>query len=68
MAVPPDYKGFAKWVMENGPWSGNDLDGGDVQEHAVKFGVVKEVKYDPAVHGESEFDCAPGDPWFVMTE
>jgi hypothetical protein len=64
----PDYKGFVKWVMTEGPWSGCDLDGGDVQEAAVKFGVAKEVKYDPKVHGPNDCDADAGDPWFVLAE
>jgi hypothetical protein len=47
---------------------GCDLDGGSVQEAAVKFGVVKEVKYDPAIHGEADYGEEPGDPWFVMVD
>lgn len=64
----PDYKGFARWAVQEGPWQGGHLDGGAVQEAAVRFGVIKEVKYDPAIHGENDCGVEPGDPWFVFTE
>lgn len=64
----PDFKGFARWCLQNGPWDGCDLDGCDVQDAALKFGIVEEVKYDPTVHGETECDVCPGDPWYVMVE
>ncbi len=64
----PDYKGFAKWCLVEGPWNGCDLDGGSLQESALKFGIVKQVKYDPKVHGHSDYDLEPGDPWYEMVE
>jgi len=64
----PDYKGFAKWCLTEGPWQGCDLDGGSVQDAAVKFGVAKQVKYDPKVHGPNDHDAEPGDPWFVLAD
>ena len=65
----PDYKGFAKWCLEEGPWQGCDLDGGDTQAAALKFGIIKQVSYNPKVHGETT-DCyvESGDPWFIMVE
>lgn len=69
MTIGPDYKGFAKWCLTEGPWSGCDLDGGSVQDAAVKFGVAKQVQYDPKVHGaETICNVEPGDPWFVMAD
>ncbi len=65
----PDYKGFAKWCLTEGPFQGCDLDGGCVQEAALKFGIIKQVEYDPKVHGEETIcDVEPGDPWFVLID
>jgi hypothetical protein len=62
--MEPDYKGFAMWCLNEGPFNGCDLDGGSVQDAAVKFGIIKEVKYDPKIHGETSI-AESGDPWFV---
>lgn len=31
---------FAKWVLQEGPFEGHDLDGCDVQEKAVALGLI----------------------------
>ena len=59
---------FVRWAIEDGPFEGCHLDGGDVQEKAVKFGILERTKYDPAVHGESDCGADPGDEWFVFSE
>ncbi|MEH2508725.1 hypothetical protein V1291_000079 [Nitrobacteraceae bacterium AZCC 1564] len=56
---------FIVWVMQEGPWSGGDLDGGSVQDKAESLGLLSKVKYDPELHGESDFS-EPGDDWFVL--
>jgi hypothetical protein len=66
--MKPDYKGFAEWCMREGPWAGCDLLGDSVQEAGVKFGIIKETKYDPKVHGPNEYEVEAGDPWFVFVE
>jgi len=53
--MTPDYKAFAQWAIREGAWDGCDLDGAAIQSRAVEFGIVKQVPYDPAIHGESEF-------------
>lgn len=63
MTVEPDYKGFARWILEDGFV---DLDGASIQDAAVKFGVTKKVPYDPDVHGDNEYDVRPGDDWYVF--
>ena len=45
---------------------GGDVDGFDLQDSALKFGILVETKYDPALHGEGE-DAEPGDPWYVFS-
>ena len=42
-------------------------DGFDVQELAMRHGLIVDVPYDPIVHGESDC-CEPGDSWFVFSE
>lgn len=63
-----DLAKFAKWAIESSAWSGNDLDGGDVQNKAVECGILTETQYDPAIHGESEFEVEPGDGWYVLSD
>ncbi len=65
--ITPDYQGFSKWVMRK-MWDSYDIDCGDLQDAAVKHGIIKEVPYDPEKHGESEYDQEPGDPWYVFVE
>lgn len=50
---------FAAWALREGPFDGCDLDGFDVQEQAVKCGLLKEK------HGESEWDS---DPWYEFSD
>lgn len=64
----PDYKAFVKWCLMEGPWQGCDVDGGSMQDAALKFGIIKQVAYDPEKHGPSNYDEEPGDPWFEMVE
>lgn len=63
----PDYKAFAHWCIKKFAWS-CDVDGGDIQDKAVEYGILKEVPYDPERHGESEYDAEPGDPWYEFVE
>ena len=67
--MTPDYKAFALWALQDGPWAGCDLDGGAVQDAALKFGIIKQVEYDPQIHGE-ETICVvkPGDRWYVLVQ
>lgn len=58
---------FARWAIQEGPFEGCHLDGADVQEKAVKFGLLERTTYDPAIHGESDV-AESGDEWFVFTD
>jgi hypothetical protein len=58
---------FAKWVLQEGPFEGHDLDGADCQRKAVECGLLTETTYDPETHGESDY-CEPGDPWYVFSD
>jgi hypothetical protein len=42
---------FSKEIIRLG-WDGA-VDGGDVQEAAIKYGLIVPAKYDPAKHGEN---------------
>ncbi len=64
----PDYKSFAKWAIRRGVLEYGGLDGFDIQEMALKCGLVKETKYDPDMHGDNDFDVQPGDQWLVFVE
>lgn len=58
---------FARWVIEEGPFSGCDLDGGTVQDKAAELGLIELTTYDPAKHGEGHDFTEPGDDWYVFT-
>lgn len=59
---------FFKWVMQEGPWSGGDLDGGSLQDKAEALGLIVSVPYDPEKHGAyNDYGCDAGDPWFEFS-
>jgi hypothetical protein len=47
-------------------WDGCDLSGGEIQDEALRLGLIIEVPYDPEIHGENDCDVKPGDPWYVI--
>lgn len=62
---------FFQWTAESfwgdGP---SQIDGGDFQEKAEALGLIVEVPYDPAEHGEwgrDEYGLIAGDPWYVYS-
>jgi hypothetical protein len=58
-------KAFAKAVIRLS-WEGCDI-GDEVQEEALRYGLLAKTIYDPKTHGES--DCAePGDPYYVFSD
>lgn len=67
--ITPDYKSFAREIISGDgcDWAGN-WDGGSIQDLAVKYGIIREVTYDPDVHGPNDSGAEPGDPWFVFVE
>jgi hypothetical protein len=57
---------FARTVMQTA-LEGSDMDGGEIQELALKCGLIKGVPFDPKKHhgpGSEYFE--PGDQWFVF--
>ncbi len=45
-------------------WDGHGMDGGDIQALGEKLGLLREVPYDPQVHGE-DVEADPGDTIYV---
>ncbi|TDQ63617.1 hypothetical protein ATL17_1624 [Maritalea mobilis] len=66
MIKKPDFEAFAKDVME--AWPEGDLEGFELQEKAIKHGLIYEVDggYDPKKH-EDLYGCSePGDTWYQI--
>ena len=57
---------FARWAVMNGPFQGCDLDGSQIQDEAVRYGIIEETVYDQEIHGDA--NCEVGDKYFVFTE
>jgi hypothetical protein len=68
MTVTEKLAEFVRWAVEDNCWHGYDLEGGDVEKKALALGLIKEVEYDPNIHGEAEIEVEPGDPWFVLND
>lgn len=46
-------------------WDG-DLDGADIQDLAEKYGLIREVAFDPRRHADNYgVGASRGDPWFT---
>lgn len=57
---------FATHVLE-ALWEGYDLDGGDIQDLGLKFGLIKAVAYDPSTHVDVHgVGPEPGSEWFIQ--
>lgn len=47
-------------------WDGYDLDGADIQELGLKYGVIRRTVFNPAKHTDHHgVGANPGDEWFV---
>jgi hypothetical protein len=72
MTVPtyPSYdnlRAFAEEVIRLGCWQGASVDGGDLQEIAMKHFLLVEVPFDPEKGDIDEIgDAKPGDPYYVF--
>lgn len=62
----PDYQQFAVEIMEDWPYG--DVDGGDLQDIAVKYGLLVRVEggFNPDVHEDVDCIAEPGDPWYLI--
>ncbi len=62
----------ALWAwLRGGPDDIADIDRGDLQDKAIELGLLREVPYDPAIHGkyaEYEFDLKAGDPFIEVVK
>jgi len=56
---------FAKTIAELGS---SIVDGFDIEELAVKHGILYETKFDPNIHVDEYDILEPGDPWFEYTD
>jgi hypothetical protein len=62
-----DIAAFAKTLIGYA-FEGSGADGGNIQDLAVKHGLLVETTYDPKEHGTDALWCSePGDPWFVYS-
>lgn len=68
MSIEKACAEFVQWALDEGSWYGCDLDGGAIQEKALSLGLLKVEPYDPAKHGESEYDAEPGDDWYTLAD
>lgn len=61
----PDWEGFGREVM--GVWPTGDLDGGHLQELAVKHRVLVQIEggFDPVKYVDPFGETEPGDDWFL---
>ena len=61
-----NFEGFAREILS--AWPEGGIDGFDMQDLAVKYGLLRETTYDPEKHGDDLYGCSEkGDPWFVKT-
>lgn len=63
----PDWEGFSRAIMKY--WPEGDVDGGDLQDTAERYGLLRKEKYDPKKHcywGQDEYGLEAGDDWYVL--
>jgi hypothetical protein len=63
----PDYKRFTAEIMQAWPWG--DVDVFDLQEIAVKYGMLSEIEggFDPSKHSDPTETAEEGDSFFERT-
>ena len=59
---------FIAWTIRENSWLGGTLDGGEVQDKAVEMGILVKTKYDPKIHGGTDWGAVQGCPWFVFSD
>lgn len=63
--LTPKLAGFAREVL-GALWEGYDLDGADIQELGLKYGLITREAFDPEKHTDHlGVGVYPGDEWFV---
>ena len=61
---------FAKHIIRTYAWGVGgcgEPDGGDVQDMAIKYGLLVATAYDPEKHGPNDCDLEKGDQWFEFS-
>jgi len=58
---------FAQWALNDGSFGGCGLDGGDIQDKALEFGIIVQTLYDPEKHGSCA-DAEIGEVWYVFSD
>jgi len=64
--MKPNWEQFGRALMC--AWPDGGIDGGELQEVAERYGILRLEQYDPETHGAEaadEFGVEPGDPWYV---
>lgn len=49
-------------------YDGEDFDGEEIKELAIKYGLLIETEFDPGKHVDPEGEVEEGDPWFVKAD
>jgi len=49
-------------------FQGGDLGGADIQDAAVKYGLLVEAKFDPQLDHDPDGCAGPGATWYRMAE
>lgn len=63
MSTKPDFEGFVRKLVDDWFPDAYDIDAGDFQNTAEKFGIIRPVPFDPDKHGPCEAE--PGDTIYV---
>jgi hypothetical protein len=67
--MKPDYKAFAQAAIKEYCWGEcGEPDGGDLQDLAVKHGVLKQIGFNPDEHDDEGYGLERGDPWFLFVD
>lgn len=62
-----NLKAFARELVLRS-WDGDDIDGAEIQELAVKFKLIIPTEFDPEKHTDEYGGAEPGDPWYEFAD
>lgn len=48
-------------------WTGSDASGADIQEEALRLGLIEETTFDPTTHHDPSGAAEAGDTYFVVS-
>lgn len=59
---------FGVWCADH--WPEGDVDGGEIQEALLRFGIIAPVAggFNPDIHRDDVGCASPGDEWFMPTD